>query len=82
LLEPYPEETQTILRYLISVLTIDVLEPAIAGALQSGQILYDYQLYQVIAWLLENCTSPPVELLDLVRVVSFARGPPRYVKTV
>lgn len=82
LLELHPEESQTILQYLISVSPIRALEPAIVELLRSGRIVYDYQGYQIVAWLLENCTEPSSELLDFVRGIAFSNEPPRYVRTV
>jgi hypothetical protein len=67
---------------VISVLPIDSLQVAIVEVLSSGRLAYDYQVYQIVAWLLEYCTEPSGELMDFIRATSFSPHRPRYVKTV
>jgi reverse transcriptase-like protein len=75
LLELQPEETHTILQYLISVYAIDVLQTPIADTLRSGRIVYHYQIYQIVSWLLKHCTNPSDELMDFIRHASFCACP-------
>jgi hypothetical protein len=82
MLEPHPEETHTILQHLTSIYEVDSLQTLIVEHLRSGRLVYDYQIYQIVAWFLENCRNPTLELMEFIRVAAFSSHRPRYVRTV
>jgi hypothetical protein len=82
MLEPHPEETQEILKYLAAVDLYEVVEPIIVDALQSGQLIYDYQTYQIMSWFLIHLANPSEELMDFARGIGFELRCPRYLRTV
>ena len=82
MLEPHPEETQEILKYLAAVDSPEALEPIIVDAMQSGQLIYDYQTYQIMSWFLIHLANPSEGLMDFARGVGFELRRPRYLRTV
>jgi hypothetical protein len=82
LLEPYPEETPNILRYFGSVGPGADIESQIVDFMYSREMVYYYQLYQIIEWFYERSTEPSERLIELVRRVAFDQALPRYLKTI
>jgi hypothetical protein len=82
MLEPHPEETHTILQHLKSIYEVDSLQSLIVDELKGGRLVYDYQIYQIVAWFLENCQNPTLELTEFIRLTAFSSDRPRYVRTV
>jgi len=82
LLVAHPEETHTILQYLESIYEIDSLQVPIAQTLRAGEIVYEYQVYQIVAWFLEYSKQATAELMDFIRPTAFSADKQRYVRTV
>lgn len=82
LLEPYPEETPNILRYFRSIGPGEALESAITELMRSGELVYQYQIYELIQWFYGGTTRPPGLLLEFVRRVGFEGSSPRYLRTI
>jgi len=82
MLEPHPEETHTILQYLKAIYEVDSLQSLIVEELKGGSLVYDYQIYQIVAWFLENCQNPTPEFMEFIRLTAFSLDRPRYVRTV
>lgn len=82
LLEPHPEETSSILNYLGSVGPGEEIEQRVIGLMSSGQIFYDYQMYEMVEWFYERQSAPSDALLELVRAFAFNLTSPRYLKTI
>ena len=82
LLEPYPEETDTILRYFGLVGPGEEIESQIVGLMCSGRMVYQYQFYQIIEWFHERSTGPSERLLALVRRILFEQASPKYLSTI
>ncbi len=82
MLEPHPEETDIILKYLGSVGPGENIEAQIVELLRSGQIVYEYQRYQIIEWFHERANGPTEALMDFVRRIAFNPPSPRYLRTV
>jgi hypothetical protein len=81
-LEPHPEETEPILRYLGSVGPGEDVERQIIELMRSRRMVYQYQLYQIIEWFYERPVSPAEALVDTARVIAFDQSAPRYLRTV
>lgn len=82
LLEPRPEETEPILDYLGNIGPGAEIEERLLGVLRSPQMIYHYQIYQIIEWFFDRSTGPSASLIDYVRGVAFNPAFPRYLKTV
>jgi len=82
LLESYPEETTSILRYLKSVGPGEQIESNLVELMQSPEMIYQYQLYEIIEWFYQRLTNPSVLLVDLVRRIAFQDASARYLKTI
>jgi hypothetical protein len=82
LLEPYPEETPNILRYLRSIGPGAEIESQIVDLMNSGEMVYQYQSYEIIEWFYERSTNPSGPLVELVRQICFDQSSPRYLKTI
>jgi hypothetical protein len=82
LLEPYPEETQTILRYFGSVGPGEDIESQIVDLMYSAALVYYYQMYEIIEWFYERSTNPSERLVELVRRIVFDQASPWYLKTI
>jgi hypothetical protein len=82
LLEPYPEETQNILRYFSSVGPGEDIEAHIVDLMQSGEMVYQYQYYQIIGWFYERSTNPSLALIEFTRRLGFDLNSPRYLRTI
>jgi hypothetical protein len=82
LLEPHPEETDPILRYLGSVGPGEDVEAQIIELMRSGQMVYQYQLYQIIEWFYERPVRPAEALVDTARVIGFDQSVPRYLRLI
>jgi hypothetical protein len=82
LLEPNPEETQNILKYFSSVGPGEDVEAQIIESMNSGELVYQYQIYQIVEWFYERSSGPSESLLDLVRKIGFDQTSPRYLKTI
>lgn len=82
LLEPHPEETKTILKYLFSAFPMSVLEKPMIDLVKSDRLIYHYQIYEILEWFYDNCTEPSDDLVDLFRQICFEAKFPRYVRTV
>jgi hypothetical protein len=82
LLEPHPEETSTILRYLRSVGPGEEIESQIAVLMSSGVLVYKYQFYKIVEWFYAADTDPSEILLELVRELAFDQNSPSYLKTM
>jgi hypothetical protein len=81
LLGEHPEETDAILDYLGSLGPAGQYGEPVWQLLASDQIVYHYQVYQLIEWFFKNTTYAPDELVEAVRTVAFDSSTPRYVKT-
>jgi hypothetical protein len=82
LLEPYPEETENILSYFASVGPGANIESQIVDLMYSSELVYDYQIYQIIEWFYGRSTDPSERLVELVRRIGFDKVSPRYLKTI
>jgi len=82
MLEHHPEETHTVLRYLDFVYEMDDLQRPLVEMLRAGQIVYDYQTYQILAWFLNGSDTASPEFMDFIRATSFSPERPRYVRTI
>lgn len=81
LLEPHPEETHAILNYLRAAYPMDVIAPAVTDLINSGTLVYAYQLYQILNWFREYCTHPSEDLVAAFRKICLDTRFPRYVRT-
>jgi hypothetical protein len=82
LLEPHPEETEPILRYLGSVGPGEDVETQIIELMRSGRMVYQYQLYQIIEWFYERPMNPSGALIDTARTIGFDQSAPRYLRMI
>jgi Reverse transcriptase (RNA-dependent DNA polymerase) len=82
LLEPHPEETQTILKYLACAYPMESLDSPLVQLVRSGQLPYSYQIYQIVSWFRDNSTDPFEEVVNLCRNICFDPKSPRYLRTV
>jgi hypothetical protein len=82
LLEPRPEETAAILKYLLSAYSMEALGAPIVELVRSGQLVYFYQIYQIVSWFRDNSSAPSEPVIDLCRSLCFDGKSPRYLRTV
>lgn len=82
LLVPHPEETEAILHYLGAVGPGGDVEKQIVDLIRSGQLVYPYQLYQIVEWFFERGNAPSESLSEVVRVLAFEPSPPRYLRII
>jgi hypothetical protein len=82
LLEPFPEETDYILKYFRSIGPGAEIEARIVDWMRSSEMVYPYQSYGIIEWFYESSTDPSTALIDLVRYIGFDPLSPRYLKTI
>ena len=82
LLEPHPEETSTILKYLVSAYPMESLDLPIVELVRSGRLVYFYQIYQIVLWFRDNSTDPSEKVIDLCRSLCFDAKSPRYLRTI
>jgi hypothetical protein len=74
LLWEQPQETPVILEYVALVGAVADLEAAVVSRLDSGRLVYDYQLYLIFEWRLEQDTNPSSDFLRVTRS-HLATGP-------
>src|SRR5579872_5524695 len=81
LLSNHPDETDAILEYLAAVGPPEQYGTPVVKFLNSKDLVYPYQTYQILEWFFKNSTDPSDELIETVRNIGFDTSTPRYVKT-
>jgi hypothetical protein len=79
LIEPHPEEMESVLAYIAAVAAIEVTEARILAFLRSDDAVYDYQTFQFLQWRAAQAEPASQSLLEFVRGVASAPSTARYV---
>lgn len=82
LLEPHPEETESLLWYFHAIGPGEAIEARLAAFLRSRDCVYEYQRYQILEWFYEHATSPSTNLINTVRRFASDAGSERYLRTI
>ncbi len=82
ILSEHPEETGVILSYLekIGVTTEHLLR--LEQFLRSEEAVYEYQVYQILEFAMDQNAEKAPGLLSLIRQIAFDRGRPDYLRAV
>lgn len=75
-----PEETEYILRYFAAVGLDDHQINQVVEYITSADAIYDYQLYQTIAWFVESNRFNP-KILDFCRRIAFDQNRPFWLRS-
>ena len=81
LIQQRPDETAASLRYLNDVGASSADEQIIIVYISSAEAIYDYQLYQILAWFYDRTSFPP-GLIKLCRAWSFDKNRDLWLRTV
>jgi hypothetical protein len=79
-LSSHPEETDTILNYIEQINSQSALEGDTLEFLESGELVYSYQLYQILLWLGRVLENPSSGVIAVARRVAFDASQAPYVR--
>jgi hypothetical protein len=80
LLQQRPDETSAALRYLSEIGVSVADEQIIIGYIASQEAIYDYQLFQIVAWF-SSRGSYPTELIQQCRLWTFDKNRDLWLRT-
>lgn len=82
ILSEHPEETSSALNYLQKVAVNNGDLSAIERLVRSDEAVYEYQIYQVLQWLVRLNDKPSDSLIGFARDIAFNQGRAKYVRAM